>query len=307
MPLIVPFAAPPPALAQAVLPTLALPGLQALLARSRTVRDEGAAEALNAPHERALARAAGVAGGDGELPLAAWWLAHDGLDPGDLVWGLLTPVHWQVGLDEVVVTDPAGLDLGADESRALFEAVKPLFEDDGFVLLWGAPLRWYAAHERLRHWRAPSLDRSIGQRIDPRAVDAAHPAARDLRRLQNEVQMLLHTHPLNEAREATGRLPVNSVWLSGCGPQQASTGDAELDERLRGPFLAGDWAAWQAAWSALDTERLVGWPADRPLVLCGARDGVTLQPAPASPWQRLKAGLGLGAAATPAALLASIE
>ncbi|UUX95503.1 hypothetical protein [Aquabacterium sp. J223] len=307
MPLIVPFAAPPPALADAVLPALALPGLQALLARRRAVRDDGAADDLNAPHERALARAVGLAGADGELPLAAWSMGRDGLDPGDRVWGLLTPVHWQVGLDEVVVTDPAMLDLGEGESRALFDAVRPLFEDDGFVLLWGAPLRWYAAHERLRHWRAPSLDRSIGQRIDPRAVDAGHPAARDLRRLQNEVQMLLHAHPLNEARDSAGRLPVNSVWLSGCGPRQRPTGDAELDERLRGPFLAGDWAAWQQAWGALDAERLRAWPADRSLVLCGACDGVTLQPAAASPWQRLKAGLGLGAAPTPAQLLASLR
>ena len=36
-------------------------------------------------------------------------------------------------------------------------------------------------------------------------------------RLLNEMQMLLHDHPVNQAREANGELPVNSLWLSGGG------------------------------------------------------------------------------------------
>ena len=36
---------------------------------------------------------------------------------------------------------------------------------------------------------------------------------RRVRRLQSEVQMLLHTHPLNAAREDRGDLTVNSFWL----------------------------------------------------------------------------------------------
>lgn len=39
----------------------------------------------------------------------------------------------------------------------------------------------------------------------------------------NEIQMLLHEHPVNEAREARGEPPVNSVWLWGMGklPEEA--------------------------------------------------------------------------------------
>jgi len=35
--------------------------------------------------------------------------------------------------------------------------------------------------------------------------------------LLNEVQMLLHEYPLNQAREKEGLLPVNSLWISGAG------------------------------------------------------------------------------------------
>ena len=37
--------------------------------------------------------------------------------------------------------------------------------------------------------------------------------------LFNGIQMLLHAHPLNEAREARGELPINSLWLWGAGGQ----------------------------------------------------------------------------------------
>jgi len=32
----------------------------------------------------------------------------------------------------------------------------------------------------------------------------------------NQVQMLLHEHPVNQMREVVEQVPVNSIWLSGC-------------------------------------------------------------------------------------------
>ena len=39
-----------------------------------------------------------------------------------------------------------------------------------------------------------------------------------LHQVLNEAQMVLHSHPVNEAREARGEAPVNSIWLWGAGP-----------------------------------------------------------------------------------------
>jgi hypothetical protein len=44
-----------------------------------------------------------------------------------------------------------------------------------------------------------------------------HGLAKKWRRLQNELQMILHDHPVNEARLERGELSINSVWLYGCG------------------------------------------------------------------------------------------
>jgi hypothetical protein len=282
MHLLIPFAAPLSEVGREALKTLELPHLAALLAGAgEPQRDEADELSLSPPHERALARALGLAGTDGGLPWAAWLAARDGIDPGDRAWGQLTPVHWRVGSDAIVLSDPDELRLDADTSRAFLDAVADLFADDGFALAWGAPTRWYAAHERLAGLPTASLDRAIG-----RSVDAWLPPARSARwwrRLQNEVQMRLHDHPLNQAREAAGLAPVNSLWLSGCGMRQPVRAEAlpVIDDRLRRPALAEDWAAWIAAWQALDAGPIAALKGRlATLTLCGERGAAqwTLQP-----------------------------
>jgi hypothetical protein len=274
-----------------------LPNLAALLAHlPPPARDDADAYSLNPPHERALARALGWDGADGCLPWAARAAADDGIEPGEHAWGLLSPVHWQVGRESLTMGDPAALELDADRSRRYFEVVEPLFTDAGWRLAWGAPTRWYASHPSLSALPTASLDRVIGRNPDVWLPDA--PQARPFKRLASEVQMLLHAHPLNEAREARGELPLNSVWLSGCGVLQAPRAGAAptVDQRLRAPALAGDWPAWCAAWQALDagplTELLprVQRGEALALTLCGERSALRFESATtAAPlWKRLR-------------------
>ena len=195
--------------------------------------------------------------------------------------GLLTPAHWHLGTDQVSLIDPAGLMLDTQTSRALFDAVQGLFTSQGWLLVWGAPQRWYAAHESLAELPCAALDRVIGRNVDRWL--GHDPGLRAIRRLQSEVQMVLHSHPLNEAREAQGLLPVNSFWLSGCGMAQPVTGTAPtVDSRLRAPALAGDWAGWAQAWETLDEgpirELLAAGAADASLTLCGDRTAARYAP-----------------------------
>jgi hypothetical protein len=286
--LIVPFAASSSEAGQASLRALTTPLLDAWLANAREVaRDGGDETALSTPHERALARALGWPT-DGALPWAAHAARADGLAVGDRPWGLLTPVHWRVGTDAIHLADPRALALDETASRELLGAVQPLFESEGFALAWGSPLRWYASHPSFANLETASLDRVIGRNVD-RWLPAQR-EARLVRRLQSEVQMLLHTHAINAAREEAGALPVNSFWLSGCGIAQAEAPhDAVLDERLAAPALAEDWPAWTAAWAELDAS-LAATPPHR-LTLCGERGSVTFEPAERSLWQRVAASL----------------
>lgn len=292
MHLIVPFASTVSEAGLQALHTLQLPHLGRLLARLQPTQRLGTdALSLNPPHEQALATVLGwPAGPDVALPWAARQAATLGLD-AQQPWGLLTPVHLHVGTDQVSLTPPSALQLDEAASHAVLDAVRHLFETEGFMLHWAAPLQWLATHPLFDGLATAALDRVTGRNINPWLPDAR--SARLLRRLQNEVQMLLYTHPLNDAREAAGLPTVNSVWLSGCGRLPAATGNAagvQVDDRLRAPALGEDWAAWCEAWRALDAgpiRSLADAGGAAQLTLCGERAAQTYAPAGQGLWQRL--------------------
>jgi hypothetical protein len=230
------------------------------------------------PHERVLARTHGLGEADGLLPFAAWQVRQAGGDPGDSGWAWITPCHWRVGTDHVRMAPLQELQLDAADSRALLDAMRPYFQEDGIELRYDAPLRWLASGELFRSLPSASLDRVAGRVLD-RWMPAGD-AGRPLRRLQQEMQMLLYTLPLNDERQRGGLLPINSFWASGTGVLPAGTATAapeklQITHRLRDPALQEDWQAWASAWHELDAgecARLVG-ERDRGapvrLTLCG--------------------------------------
>lgn len=275
-----------------------LPNLSALLGRlqAQALPDTESAldeYSLNPPQERALLRAAGwPEAADGQRPWAAWLAAQDGVTlPAGTAVGLVTPVHWSVGSDQISLLDPALLALNEAESRAHLAVLQDLVTEAGWQLHYGAPTRWYATSlgdtPLMGQITTASLERVIGRNIDlwlPRDKNA-----RIVRRLQVELQMTLHGHPLTEAREARGALPVNSFWLSGTGRVPAAVTpptDLQTDARLAAPLLAGDWQVWCDAWQALDAGPIAtllqrvrtGQPAQ--LTLCGERHATTWTPRP---------------------------
>lgn len=274
---------------------LTLPNLAALLGRMSPAGTPLGGDELSpaTPAEQALARLRGEA--PDTTPTAAWLADDAGLDAA-LPWVLVSPLHLSVGADQVVALAPEALELEPAESRALFDALAAeLWQPgDGWHSHWLSPTQWLVAHASLAGVAAASLDRIVN-----RNVEAWMPAARPLRTLQNELQMLLHRHPLNEQREARGALVVNSAWLSGCGASAARPlpPDLSVDARLRGPLLANDWAAWADGWRALDAgpvaTALTALAAGAPLrlTLCGERAAQTWAPAEVGAltklWQRL--------------------
>ena len=297
MHLIVPFAGTVSEAGRLALQSLALPHLDRLLGRLAPGARRGSDEfSLNAPHEQVLAAARGWAAGPGDaLPFAAVAAAALNLPAWQAAWGQLTPVHLDVGAEQVSLTEPAALALDEAGSRELLAAVRPLFETEGFTLYWAAPQQWLATHALFDGLATASLDRVAGRNVDTWLPD--HRSARLIRRLQNEVQMLLYTHPLNDLREAAGLATVNSFWLSGCGRLPAptpvpATAEPQIDDRLRAPALAEDWAAWCEAWRALDAGPIAALARQGggfTLTLCGERHAQAFTPTPQSLWQRVSA------------------
>lgn len=305
--LILPFAASLSEPCQQALPRLddarQWPHLHQLLGRlSQATRLDGDEYALSLPHERLLAQPLGWGDlPDGTLPWAAWQAQASGIavQPGQ-AWGLLTPCHWLMGRETLTLIDPDELQLNEPDARTLLDVLRPWFEEEGWTLAYATPTRWYAAHPSLGSLPTASLDRVIGRNPDVWMPD--HPQARLIKRLQNEVQMLMYEHPLNEARQAAGRLSVNSFWLSGTGALPgAAAPTAPSHQRLitdlRAPLLASNLADWIATWQTLDAtilkEACAALDAGQTvhLSLCGERSAVTLNaPVASSLAQRLLNG-----------------
>lgn len=291
MQLLIPYARVNTAACDQALANLQLPRLDRLLRRLALVdAEQGSEHDLTPPHERVLARALGLPAHDGRIPWAAHALAQSGTSPGDRAWAWITPAHWDVGADRIVMADPHALQLHEAESRALMAAMAPYFAQDGIVLDYREPGRWLARGEPLDTLASASLDRVIGADIG-----AWMPAAAILRRLQNEMQMLLYTHPVNDARAARAMPSVNSFWVSGSGRlganwQPAASAAPRVADALRLPALRGDWAAWAQAWQQVDqtdcrdllSELASG--RDVQLVLCSPRTALRFTSA-ASGWR----------------------
>ncbi|HEY2337564.1 MAG TPA: hypothetical protein VGI18_09400 [Burkholderiales bacterium] len=178
------------------------PALELLLARGRG----GSAEALTL--EQSLAEAFAQSGA-----LAAGALTM-GEKAGDAWWARADPVHLRVLRDRAVVAPAEAFDLAPEEAEALITALNHHFS--GRVEFHAAGPKHWAARLNTAHAFPGEPALSAAGR-DPAA-------ARGSDALLTEIQMLLHAHPVNEAREARGEPAVNSVWLWGGGPAPAEAG-----------------------------------------------------------------------------------
>ncbi len=294
MHLMIPFACSTDAQCLQALEALQLPHLEKLLRRLAPAQiDSGPATSLTPPHERILAQLLGLSAHDGCIPWAAHQAALAGRETGTAACAWITPVHWDVGADHITMADPGALDLQEAQSRELLAAMQPFFEEDGIALEYAAPHRWLAQGRIFAGLASASLDRVAGREISPWMSTAA-----PLRRLQNEMQMLLYTNPINDTRTTRGLATVNSVWVSGSGslPHARPSGvpDVTVDDTLRIAALRNDWSQWARSWVALDQNecRLLlesaasGKPAQ--LTLCGERNALRFDSAQDGALSRLR-------------------
>ena len=310
---------------------LQLPHLAQLLRRMTPVQQRtGSADSLIPLFEHMHAGAVGIDGDDGLVPWAALGaqqmlpITTSATPDTTRGWAWITPCHWRVNADHVEMLDPADLALTAQESATLMETMRVYFAEDG-ITLHAAPASagtstWLAHGATLKGLPTASIERARGASVDrwmPR-----QPQAKPLRRLQNEMQMLLYTHPLNDARLAARKTTINSFWVSGTGdlpahckspvaPSPFSPGGAcTVNDTLRQSNLHDDDTTWLDVWRTLDRTVLADllihhnkYPHAAQLSLCGEAHAHTLAQQTMPWWQRLQRRF---AAPSPAALIATL-
>lgn len=241
----------------AAIEQLKLPNLTELLGLLTALPPvTGSPDSLTPLHERIRANSLGLHGADGLLPWAALDAQQLGLTKahGTSGWAWISPCHLTAQSNQVRMDDPMELRLSMQECETLRAAMTRYFEDDGISMHALSNSTWLAFGEVFKDLPTASLERVAGSAIDPWIPQ--QDSARTLRRLQNEMQMLLYTHTINDSRSARGLPIINALWVSGTGTLTSlnapSSEPLEWVTALRQAALRDDALAWQAAWESLD-------------------------------------------------------
>lgn len=162
-----------------------------------------------------------------DWPVAPLTAVLDGLVADTGTWLRADPVHLQLQRNQTFVLAAPALQIESDEAQALAKTLNEHFATEGFTFHAPYPARWYLGHS-VSHTVShsgnsgpdtpaaitPSLSSLAGHPLRGEALSGAW------HRRLTEIQMLLHAHPVNAAREARGAPAINSLllWGGGCMP-----------------------------------------------------------------------------------------
>ena len=192
-------------------------------------------------------------------------LGH-GLPAQQGYWLRADPVYLHLMRDRIILPQPVVDDLSAEETQALVQTLNAHFTELHFYA--PHPQRWYVHTATPQQIITREPEQVVGQDIRPNMPQGADGKVW-VGRL-NEVQMLLHQHRVNEAREAVGKLPVNGLWLWGGGGWQGPA--IKPYERCWGddPLLAGV-AIDSTSPLPMDLQSCLRYPAENQLLLLDER------------------------------------
>jgi hypothetical protein len=156
-------------------------------------------------------------------PMAAIMRQTDAADAANYRWLRADPAHVRAEMGVVRLLAIGDKTLTQAEADELIRPLKILFGDSGFLLSAPVPDRWYVMlpkDSRLPEFKSPSD--AIG--ADIFSTMPQDDLARRWHMLLNEAQIILHNHPVNQARIAKSLLPMNSLYFWGAGvlPDQVS-------------------------------------------------------------------------------------
>lgn len=173
----------------------------------------------------------------GALAIAALeWLGQTGVK-NQANWWRADPVHLAPDRDQLVMLPQAALAPTLVEMRQIAETFNRNYGTEGFGLEISQPQCGYLRVPMEWHCRSWNPQHLAG-----RALTEFMPAGADenaVRKLMTEIQMLLHLHPVNQAREVAGQPAINSLWLWGGGalPKQVTSSPARIVSSL--PLVNG--------------------------------------------------------------------
>jgi len=205
------------------------PVLDALLRRSRTLvgQPQSLEEALL--HAFGLDPAANIVA---PLTKLADVDTPGGTPGGTLreqAWLRADPVHLAISRDNAQLFDSHVVNPTADEMAAVAETINQHFARDGIVVTFPDPARGYIATDANNLPQSTPLWKMGGANVfDNLPLSKTRT---NWRAVSNEIQMLLHEHPVNVRRAEVGTPAINALWIWGGGTlnQAIEANDSALE------------------------------------------------------------------------------
>ncbi len=199
------------------------PLLERLLSRAR--RTPGPGAGFTGDKDRGLFDLFGLPTPDA-IPIAPLrYLGDTGQPPAGCVLAA-DPIHLHPDRSQLILFDARQFPLEQDEADTLLVSLQPLFSSADLQLVATSPKHWYLIGKH-----GPAIKTSPPDQVSGHDLLQFMPRGDDRRpwtTLLNETQMLLHQHPVNQAREDRGLPAVNSLWFWGGGTLPTPNGDAAV-------------------------------------------------------------------------------
>lgn len=211
--------------AQGLYQGLSLTAIERILSRAKRVDDNYSAGCLEAMLCRATTGATDAGGGCPVAAISRRWeeLSEPrevGSTDGEFAdnWYIRSdPVYARAGLGELTLIHSRELAITAKEANTIVASINDHFSNESWRIESPNPYRWYIQCVDAPGIRTTPLSQVTGPVTEeylPVGEQAAY-----WRAVLNEIQMLLHSHPVNLQRETDESLPINSVWMWGEGRQ----------------------------------------------------------------------------------------
>lgn len=171
-----------------------------------------------------------------DWPAGPYAALGDGLPADDGYWLRADPVSLVLQRDSFSLAEcsPA---LRLDQAQQLVAALNAHFSADGMQFHAADARRWYLRLARRPDLLTHPFAHALGRDIQPRMPQGAD--GLKWHGLLNELQMLLHAHPVNADLEQQGALPVNSIWPWGGGELAVGSLQQDLSVWTNDPMAHG--------------------------------------------------------------------
>lgn len=165
---------------------------------------------------------------NGHLPVAALTRVSDsGQKPDRKYWLRTDPVTLWADMARVVIAGHGLADLDEFDRNEIENTVRSVLMEEGIQLHADHPERWCIALEEPMTGSFPPVSEALG--MDLSEAMQENPEARHWRRIMNEIEIALHSCPVNIRRRQAGQHEINSVWFWGGGLIPDATEHAVFD------------------------------------------------------------------------------